>query len=144
MKGQMGAGQGESRVSSSSGDPAPRTPQSMINRTIYENLKGVAAAERFISYGDAGSLVGLDMGDPPSRAEIAQILDQINIYESRQGRPMLSAIVVRLHDQVPGGGFFECARDLGRLNATDKLLEMEFWVKEVRKVFGYWARAKKP
>ena len=51
---------------------------------------------------------------------------------------MISALVVYKGDGYPGRGFYLCARDLGKLGATDKDSEVEFWVKEVKAVYNYW------
>ncbi len=47
---------------------------------------------------------------------------------------MLSAVVVRKEDGLPGQGFFDLAKDLGR-SVTD---QDAFWINEVRKVYSYW------
>jgi len=41
------------------------------------------------------------------------MLDEINRYEHREGRPLLSAVVVVQEDNKPGEGFFKLARELG-------------------------------
>src|SRR6266545_6114335 len=44
---------------------------------------------------------------------IGQTLGRICTFEHEQGRPLLSALVVRATDQQPGPGFADLARNLG-------------------------------
>lgn len=64
------------------------------------------------------------------------LLGEISTEEDKNGRGMLSVIVVHKHgDMQPGPGFFELAEELGR-DTTDIL---ECWVKELKKVHAYWS-----
>lgn len=67
------------------------------------------------------------------------MLGEISVEEDAEGRGMLSVIVVHKHgDMQPGPGFFELAQSLGyRTNDV-----LEFWVKELHKVHGYWSNKK--
>jgi hypothetical protein len=109
-----------------------------MNEAIYYKLVEVARAEGLISYGEVADLAGLDMGNPADRTEISWLLDEINKHEAQYERPMLSAVVVRADTQMPGQGFFVCARDIGRLPASDSIEELAFWAKEVKVVHSYW------
>lgn len=105
---------------------------------IREELVRVARAKRLTNYSDVGRLVGLDMSTDAGRIWIAQLLDQINQDEVSKGGPMLSALVTYKDTGVPGPGFFECARGLGKYHGESKLQELEFCVQEVIKVHNYW------
>jgi hypothetical protein len=48
---------------------------------------------------------------------------------------MLSALVIRQDINMPGSGFFVCARELGEYEGNDDLL---FWISELNKVHSYW------
>jgi hypothetical protein len=56
------------------------------------------------------------MDNVAHREEMRQILWKISTYEHQQGRPMLTAVVVLKQQNIPGHGFFELARNLGRLS----------------------------
>ena len=61
---------------------------------IYEKLTEVARMQSTTTYSEVGDLVGLDMSTEVGRIKIAQILDDINWYESKGNRPMLSSVVI--------------------------------------------------
>ena len=107
-----------------------------MRQIIYDKLKEIAHAESLITYQEVGSLVGLDMHDPGDRVIIAQLLDNINVEEvTVHQRPMLSAVVVRKEDGIPGPGFFKCAKKLGRYMVGP---ELEFYCKELQRVYDAW------
>ena len=110
-----------------------------MNEDISHKLREVARSGGLITYGEVAELVGLSMGNPADRTEISGLLDEINKHEARYKRPMLSAVVVRVDTQMPGPGFFVCARDIGRLPTSDSIEELVFWAKEVKVVHSYWA-----
>lgn len=113
----------------------------MVNQTVYDRLQQVAGAESLTTYAEVGALVGLDMENPSDRNELAALLDEINQYEAKYSRPLLSSVVVHAgEDNMPGAGFFDCARGLGKLASHDRLDEIEFWVKEVRRVHEHWSK----
>lgn len=103
--------------------------------TVYQRLTEVARGKSVTNYSDAGQLVGLDMGTEVGRIRIAQILDDINNYEVQNDRPMLSAVVIRKDINMPGSGFFECARGLDKYTGNNDLM---FWINELTKVHNYW------
>jgi hypothetical protein len=106
-----------------------------MHQAIYAKLKEVARAKGVTNYTDIGQMANLDMDSPADRNKIAEILDEINYYEHQQGRPMLSAVVIRQDINMPGSGFFECARQLGKYRGNDDLV---FWAHELIKVHSYW------
>ena len=74
----------------------------------------------------------LEAHDP----RLFKLLGEISSNEDSQGRGMLSVIVVHKQgDMQPGPGFFELAKELGR--DTSDILDC--WVKELKKVHGYWS-----
>jgi len=106
-----------------------------MNRVIYEELKEIAKAGKVTNYSTLGKIINLDMSNPSDRNKIAEILDDINYYEAREKRPMLSAVVRRQDINMPGEGFFECARKLGKYNSGDKV---SFWAHELTAVQNCW------
>jgi len=65
---------------------------------------------------------------------LADMLGEISTTEDAAGRGMLSAVVVHKDDNLPGKGFFELGRILGR----DISEKEEFWVDEVKRVYSSW------
>ena len=98
---------------------------------VYDRLKEVAKTRSLATYTEVGALIGLDMANEYHRIRIAQILDDINAFEDRDGRPMISAVVVYKDTDRPDPGFFDCARKLEKFKGGS---EEDFWVKEVKRV----------
>ena len=74
---------------------------------------------------------------PEAPRTLAVPLDEINTYEHREGRPLLSAVVVRKDGNgMPGEGFFYIAWQLGRFLYGD---EHRYWRQELDKVWNFWA-----
>ena len=81
-----------------------------MNIEIYEKLKEVAKSAQIIHYSKIAPLAGLDMSLPEDRNTIAVILDEISIHEHKEGRPLLSVVVIHKNDNIPGQGFFKMAK----------------------------------
>jgi len=110
-----------------------------IHQTIYERLKDIARNKNITYYSEIAPLADLDMASEVGRIKIAQILDDINGYENDNARPMLSAVVILKEHNLPGAGFFECARGLGEYHgSSDEKERLMFWIRELEKVHNYW------
>lgn len=100
-------------------------------------LRRTASRRQMITYSDLSkSLTAIQIGhhDPA----MGRILGQISEEEDRNGRGMLSVIVVHKDgDMEPGNGFYELAIELGK-DVSDKV---KLWVKELHKVHDYWANS---
>lgn len=103
-----------------------------------EQAKGVltAAASRKgrVFYSElVGQISALDL--EPYDSRLFHLLGEISTEEAAAGRGMLTAIVVHKYgEMLPGQGFFELAKSLGR-NVKDPVA---FWVSEFSKVHDYW------
>ena len=110
-----------------------------IHQAIYDRLKTVAKGGDITYYSEIAPLAGLDMATEVGRIRIAQILDEINHYEDGYDRPMLSAVVILKEYNMPGAGFLECARHLGKYHrGDDEKNRLMFWIRELEKVHNYW------
>ena len=112
----------------------------MLQEPIYEELKKVANRQEMTTYSAIAPFAGLDMDNPVHRDEMRQILGKISTYEHQQGRPMLTAIFVHKHDNIPGYGFFELARYLGLLAPRQD--DLAFFCREVARVHAACAPAR--
>ena len=106
-----------------------------MHQGIYQELKRVARAKDVTNYTAIGQMISLNMENPADRNKIAKILDEINHYEHQHRRSMLSAVVIRQDINMPGKGFFECARQLDKYRGNNDLV---FWVHELTEVHNYW------
>jgi hypothetical protein len=112
-----------------------------MHTAIYELLKETARAGRLITYGEVAPLANLHLESQGDRNRLAQLLGEISQHEHSQGHPMLSAVVVVADTQIPGKGFFTFAKELGKYQGSTELQELEFYAKELRRVYDYWRSA---
>jgi hypothetical protein len=101
---------------------------------VYSELIVAAKYRGTITYQEIAQIVGLPLQGNYMQKEIGQILGEISDDEVSNGRPMLSAIAVGVSGN-PGQGFFNLARELGRLRDDD---EQRFWEAERKAVYDTW------
>ncbi len=112
-----------------------------MDRELRKKLCLVAARRRTITYGEVALPLGLDMGWPPDRDKIAEMLGEISAHEHAKGRPLVSAVVVLAESGWPGGGFFDLARSTGRMAPHED--RVAYFARELRTVHDYWAARRK-
>lgn len=106
-----------------------------MHTAIYQVLQQVAHEAGTITYAELAPLAEIDLSRADDRAALAAILDEINLHEHNEGRPMLSAVVVLAGRQAPGAGFFACAQRLARAVGADP---QRFWQDELAAVYRTW------
>ena len=105
---------------------------------VREILGARARAGATIAYSELAGVVRTVLLEPDSTA-LAHMLGEISTEEDQGGRGMLSVVVVHKDgDKMPGSGFFELARRLGR-DPTDRLA---CWASEMQLVQRSWARSR--
>ena len=112
-----------------------REHSEVMNVDLYQKLKEVATTGQLTHYSDIAPIVGRDMAQPGDRNKISVLLDEISTHEHRNERPLLSAVVVRRQDHVPGGGFFQMAQRVGVFNGGDRIA---FFEEELSRVHDFW------
>ena len=101
--------------------------------TVLRNkMISIAKQQVTIYYSDLAPLVSMHH----QSQHFHQLLGDISKAERAEGRPLLSAIVVRKGDNWPGGGFFTLAKDLKLHNGND---DLAYWVQEIQRVHAYWS-----
>lgn len=108
---------------------------------IYNRLLELARAQKLTYYSEIAPLASLSMDIEEDRDRIASLLWEIVEHERNNDRPMLTAIVVhRGLDNNPGEGFFSAGVKIGKFDGSrDPIARLEFWVRQVSEVHGYWA-----
>ena len=91
-----------------------------------------------ITYGNLCETIDPDQAyfKPPRYRGIGKALGRISSYEHRQGRPMLSALVVQAATHQAGDGFAALARSLGM--QIQPGAELAFWRSQVEVIIQYW------
>jgi Protein of unknown function (DUF2442) len=92
-----------------------------------------ARRESTITYSDLTQKIS-SIAFGPSDYSFHYLLYEISREEDAAGRGLLSALVVRKEDGLPGQGFFDLARETGR-DVADPMLA---WTEEVKLVFAKW------
>lgn len=79
-----------------------------------------------------------DMANPQHRMEIGDFLEDISTEEHKNGRPLLSSIVLRSKDGGEGEGFYKMAARLGYGNLSKLKKEGTFQAEMMKKTFDFW------
>jgi len=101
---------------------------------VYAELITAAKYRGTVTYQEIAKIMGLPLRGSHMGKEIGWILGEISEDEVANSRPMLSAIAVNVQG-APGSGFFELARQLGKLGGEN---EQEFWEAERQQVYATW------
>lgn len=111
-----------------------RVDNEALETRLRNALVEAAARRETPTYKQVAQPLGLNWR---SRYFHQVLLGGISAEEYREGRPLLTAIVVRQDTGRPGDGFFDNARGIGAYDGHD---DMGFWRTEVNRVWDYWAR----
>jgi DNA-binding transcriptional MerR regulator len=125
------------------GTPPPggrreESPNATITETlVHDLLVDAAAGRRTLRYADVARLMGIPTRGQSMGTKVGGLLDEVCEEEVREGRPMLSALVVGYTGR-PGKGFFALAEALGRLKPSED--QAAFWARELEAVYDTWRR----
>ncbi|MFN3562152.1 MAG: hypothetical protein ACK4XY_01310 [Chloroherpetonaceae bacterium] len=105
-----------------------------MNTKVRNYLIEIAKQKKTITYSELSKAcqLGLKMDSEADRQRIGAILDEISTNEHNEGRPLLSAVVVKQASGEPGEGFYKLAESLKGYPS--------FWKDELKKVHDYWKR----
>lgn len=96
----------------------------------YEQVRAemikVAKQEDTILYTDIARIMGLPPSGHYMSREVGHMSGEISEDEHSQGRPMLSAVAVSVRIRIPGSGFFDLVRNLGKLQDSSEQAERNF------------------
>lgn len=105
----------------------------------YSELINAARYRGTLTYKDIAAILGIHTPGNHMSRETGWILGEISEDESNQRRPMLSAIVLTSNGK-PGRGFYDLARQLGKLQHDSVEAEEAFWKSEREHVYRTWQR----
>lgn len=109
-----------------------------IHEPIYQRLKETARSQSLVVYSELAEMAGLNMSLDKDRGTLGDILGAISQLEHQQGHPMLSVVSVLKDTQMPSKGFFDWARQLGKLQGDTEMEELEFFAHELQAAYDYW------
>lgn len=112
-----------------------------IRENVKRKLIKIAKKDETINYGEIMNEFGIPRGNPKKGIGIGDVLGEISKSEVAEGKPMLSAIVVKKDGTKKiGDGFYPLARELGLLKSEDREEEVAFLHEQQVKV---WKQYKK-
>ena len=106
---------------------------------VYGELIQAARYRGLTTYQAIAKIMDLPLSGSHMGKEVGQMVGEISEDEIKQGRPMLSAVVVGVSG-VPGGGFYALAKGLGRLQEDSAQGQHSFWEQERDAVYEAWKR----
>jgi hypothetical protein len=104
---------------------------------VYAELINAARYRGLTSYQRIAQIAGLPASGSHMGSVAGAILGEIVENELASGRPMLSALCVRTTGK-PGPGFYEFAKERGRLKADTSKAKADFWASEREAVYVAW------
>ncbi len=110
---------------------------------VYSALIEAARNRRLLYYREVAERIGVPRAGHHMARQVGQVLGEISEDEHKAERPMLSAIAVN-EAGVPGKGFFNLARQLGRLSHSAPDAEPEFLRVEQQRVYELWGQEASP
>jgi hypothetical protein len=114
---------------------------STIYAQVLAELVRAAQYRGLTTYQDIALIMGLPTTGSKMGKETGHCVGEISEDEVMAGRPMLSALVVKVDrgkPTKPGPGFYEFALQLGRMNPDDE--PGDFWQSERDAVYAAWRR----
>ncbi len=106
---------------------------------VFAELVTAAGFRGTVLYGEVAQIMGLPPAGSHMGKETGQILGEISEDEVNQDRPMLSAVAVGTSG-IPGPGFFDFARKLGKQFDDSPEGRKRFWRAETKAVYEAWKR----
>ena len=108
-----------------------------IYHFVFHELVMAARYRGLVTYQEIAKMIGLPMSGSYMGHEVGWILGEISEDEIANGRPMLSALAVGVSGE-PGDGFYNFAKELGRLQEDSKEARRQFWEEEKKAVYDAW------
>jgi hypothetical protein len=106
---------------------------------VYCELIRAARYKGTTTYQAVADIMGLPLQGNYMGAEVGHMLGEISQDELDHGRPMLGALAVGVRGS-PGRGFFNLARECGKLQGDSKEEEQRFWEGEKAAVYAMWRK----
>jgi hypothetical protein len=106
---------------------------------VYGELIQAARHQGVITYQAVAQLMHLPLSGNHMSREVGQMLGEIAEEEISHGRPMLSALAVGVSG-LPGDGFYNWAKDLGKSVEDSEDGHRRFWEAEKAAIYRTWKK----
>lgn len=106
--------------------------------SVYAKLIETAKNKTTVTYVDLALSAGIQTSGSYMAETIAQILKEITLENISKYEPLLSCLVLKRGDDLPGNGFFTLVGDLKGISFKDMDYRYSFWEDESSKTYTYW------
>jgi hypothetical protein len=116
-----------------------------MNERVRSVLIELARQGKTITYQELSDQcqLGLIMRESEfARAEIGRILGEISAYEHKNGRPLLSSLVISKGDNYQGDGFYKLCEELGFGNWKKLKNDISFEIGQMNSCYSFWKNDK--
>lgn len=103
-------------------------------------LVEVARRKDVVTYGQLAHDFGYTIGSTYDATQWGSLLGHLSTVENDAGRPLLSVIVVNKQDNLPSGGFWDMAQNVGRYGGLTPEDRVAFAINEMKNVYRYWTQ----
>ena len=111
---------------------------------VFNELVKAARHRGSATYQELADLIGLPVTGDYMGSELGHLLGAISEDQHRLNKPLLSAVAVKV-DGLPGKGFFDLAKNLGKYSGSaDRDQQHLFWETEIKQVYDLWKRKFSP
>lgn len=104
---------------------------------VFAQLITAARYRGTLTYQEVAKMMGLPQRGSYMGKEIGRLIGLISEDEVKNGRPMLSAIVIGVSGE-PGEGFYNWAEELKNVKLETKEAKRRFWEQEMVEVYETW------
>ena len=108
---------------------------------VLAELVRAAQYQGVTTYQDIAVIMGLPLTGNHMSKETGTVLGEIATDEVNAGRPIITAVVVRV-DGKPGPGFYTVAHQLKRIASPEE--DVDFWDRELKAVYKAWKGCSAP
>lgn len=112
-----------------------------MNKVVRSHLIEIARKGTAITYqvlSDQCKLGLVMQFSQYDRTQIGQILGEISAFEHRQGRPLISALVISKGDKYQGDGFFKLCEELGFGSWKKLKADIAFEIEHMNACYDFW------
>src|SRR5260370_32233316 len=107
---------------------------------VFNALVQAARSRGTVTYQELADLIGFPIIGDYMGTELGHLLGEISEDQDHLKRPMLSTVAVKV-DGLPGTGFFDLAKKLGKYSGgDDKKEQHRFWEAETDRAYDLLQR----
>lgn len=112
-----------------------------MNREIRNKLIELARTKTPWSYSQLNEqlLLGLNFKNGYDRDLIGEILGEISMHEHKNGRPLLSSLIIhKTSDREQGDGFYKLCSEIYGGNWEDLKADKDFELERMKECYSFW------